>query len=110
MKKGFYVFLLVLIFYLLISTLFPEPLFVGRLGEFLGNLNFYLFGYLSYLLPFCLFAVLYLGYKDRFNAETSLRVLGGFFLFFSFLFFQSLIIKKGVIGNLFVDTLKGYME
>ena len=109
MKKGFYVFLLVLIFYLLISTLFPEPLFVGRLGEFLGNLNFYLFGYLSYLLPFCLFIILRLNYRNKFNTENSLKVLGGVFLFFNFLFIQSLILKEGIIGNLFVNTLKDYI-
>ena len=109
MKKSFYVFLVALVFYLLISTLFPKLLFVGKVGKFLGNLNFSLFGYLSYFLPFCLFGILYLSYKNRFNTEISLKVLGGVFLFFSFLFFQSLVIKKGVIGNLFVDTLKGYI-
>ena len=109
MKKSFYIFLVGLIFYLLISTLFPNPIFVGKVGEFLGNLNFSLFGYLSYLFPFCLFGILYLSYKNKFDAETSLKVLGGVFLFFNFLFFQSLILKKGVIGNLFVNTLKGYI-
>ena len=109
MKKSFYVFLVALVFYLFISTIFPKPMFVGKIGEFLGNLNFFLFGYLSYLLPFCLFGILYISYKNKFNTEVSLKVLGGVFLFFGFLSFQSLIIKKGVIGNLFVDTLKGYI-
>jgi len=101
--------LVVLIFYLLISTLFPEPLFVGRFGEFLGNLNFSLFGYLSYFLPFCLFIILRLNYRNKFNVENSLKVLGGVFLFFNFLFLQSLILKKGIIGNLFVNTIKRYI-
>lgn len=109
MKKIFYVFLVALVFYLLISTLFPKPLFVGKVGEFLGNLNFSLFGYLSYLLPFCLCGVLYLSYKNRFDTQISLKVLGGVFLFFSLLSLQSLIIKKGIIGNLFINTLKGHI-
>jgi len=109
LKKSFYYFLVALIFYLLISTFFPNSLFVGKFGEFLGNLNFSLFGYLSYIFPFCLFGILYLSYKNRFDAEVSIKVLGGVFLFFNLLFFQSLIAKKGVIGNLFVDTLKGYI-
>jgi len=82
-----------LVFYLFISTIFPKPMFVGKVGEFFGNLNFSLFGYLSYLLPFCLFGILYISYKNKFNTEVSLKVLGGVFLFFSFLSFQSLIIK-----------------
>ena len=53
--------------------------------------------------------ILYLAYKNKFDFKNSLRVLGVLILFFDFLFIQSLVLKKGVIGNLFVNTLKGFI-
>jgi len=53
--------------------------------------------------------ILYLAYKNKFDFKNSLRVLGILVLFFDLLFIQSLILKKGVIGNLFVNTLSGFI-
>ncbi|AZV47522.1 DNA translocase FtsK [Nautilia sp. PV-1] len=82
---------------------------VGKVGEFLGNADFKLFGYLSYVFPFLLAVLLYLGYKKKFDATVSIKVLGGIFLFFDLLFLQSALFSKGILGNLFVDTLKAYI-
>ena len=75
----------------------------------MGNLNLTLFGFLAYIFVFYLLWVLYLAYKKRFDFGNSLKVLGVLILFFDFLFIQSLAINKGVIGNLFVNTLKGFI-
>ena len=53
--------------------------------------------------------ILYLAFKNKFDFKNSLRVLGILILFFDLLFIQSLILKKGVIGNLFVDTLSSFI-
>ena len=53
--------------------------------------------------------ILYLAFKNRFDFKNSLKVLGVLILFFDFLFIQSLILKKGVIGNLFVNTLSEFI-
>jgi len=109
LRKSIYIFLSALVIYLFIATLFSQPGIVGKVGEFLGKANFSLFGYLSYLLPLGLAVLLYLGYKNRFSSSVSLKVLGGVFLFFDLLFVQSSLFSKGVIGNLFVGTLKQYI-
>ena len=48
-------------------------------------------------------------YFNKFDAKNSIKLLGGIILFFDLLFIQALILKKGVIGNLFVNTLKAYI-
>ncbi len=52
---------------------------------------------------------MYLGFKNKFDFKNSLRVLGVLVLFFDLLFIQSLIFKKGVIGNIFVNTLSSFI-
>jgi len=109
LRKSVYIFLFALVIYLFISTVIPKPHIVGKVGEFLGKADFKLFGYLSYFVPFLLGILLYLGFKNRYSSSVSIKVLGGVFLFFDLLFLQSAIFSKGVIGNLFVDTLKAYI-
>ena len=109
MRKSIYILVFALIIYLLIATVIPKPSIVGKIGEFLGNANFKLFGFLSYLLPVLLFLLAYLGFKRKYDSNVSVKVLGGVFLFFDLLFLQSMLFHKGIIGNLFVDTLEKYI-
>ena len=109
LRKALFLFIFAVIIFLGLATVVPNFHYVGKFGEFLGNLNLTLFGFLAYLFVFYLLWILYLAYKNRFDFKNSLRVLGVLVLFFDFLFVQSLIIKKGVIGNLFVDTLKSFI-
>ena len=91
------------------ATLVPNFNYVGKIGEFIGKLNLVLFGYFGYIVFLYLLWILYLAYKNKFDFKNSLRVLGVLILFFDFLFIQSLLIKKGVIGNLFVKTLSSFI-
>ncbi|WP_459977998.1 DNA translocase FtsK [Nautilia lithotrophica] len=109
MRKSIYILIFALITYLLIATIIPKPSVVGKIGEFLGNANFKLFGFLSYIFPLLLFLLAYLGFKRKYDSNVSIKVLGGVFLFFDLLFLQSVIFNNGVIGNLFVNTLKNYI-
>jgi len=92
-----------------VATLVPNFHYVGKIGEFIGKLNLVLFGYFGYIVFLYLLWILYLAYKNKFDFKNSLRVLGVLILFFDFLFIQSLLIKKGVIGNLFVKTLSSFI-
>ena len=91
------------------ATFIPNFHYVGKIGEFLGKLNIKLFGYFGYVIFLYLLWILYLAYKNQFDFKNSLRALGILILFFDFLFIQSLLLKKGVIGNLFVDTLSRFI-
>jgi len=97
------------VIFLGVATIIPNFHYVGKVGKFLGNLNLTLFGFLAYLFVFYLLWTVYLGYKKKYDFANSLRVLGFLILFFDLLFIQSLIIKKGIIGNLFVNTLENYI-
>ena len=55
------------------------------------------------------FWLLYIAYKQKFDFKNSLILLGSLILLFDLLFIQSLIIKKGVIGNMFVNTLEKFI-
>ena len=79
------------------------------MGQFIGKLNITLFGYFAYVVFLYLLWILYLGFKNKFDFKNSLRVLGVLVLFFDLLFIQSLIFKKGVIGNIFVNTLSSFI-
>jgi len=92
-----------------VATFIPNFHYVGKIGAFLGKLNIKLFGYFGYVIFLYLLWILYLAYKNQFDFKNSLRALGILILFFDFLFIQSLLLKKGVIGNLFVDTLSGFI-
>jgi S-DNA-T family DNA segregation ATPase FtsK/SpoIIIE len=109
LRKSIYIFVLAVLIYLFISTIIPKPSIVGKVGQFLGNSDFKLFGFVSYFVPLLLGILLFLGYKRKYDSNVSIKVLGGIFLFFDVLFIQSAIFHKGVIGNLFVDTLKEYI-
>ena len=109
MRKSGFIFIFAFILYFLIATIFPIKTIVGKFGEFLGKTNYTLFGFFSYFFVISLFFLTYLAYKKKFNSTVSLRVLGGVFLFLDLLFLQSLIFNEGVIGNLFVNTLKQYI-
>ncbi|WP_456470279.1 DNA translocase FtsK 4TM domain-containing protein [Caminibacter sp.] len=91
------------------STVFPLSEYVGIFGEFIGRLNLKLFGYLGYIFVLFLFWVLYLFYFKRFDFQTSLKTLGFIVLFLDFLFLQSMLVNKGVVGNLVVGFLKSYI-
>ncbi len=56
-----------------------------------------------------MFWVLYLFYFKRFDFQTSLKTLGFIVLFLDFLFLQSVLVNKGVVGNLVVGFLKSYI-
>ncbi len=109
LRKSFFILLAGLLIYFLFSTVFPNPKYVGVFGEFLGKLNFKLFGFLSYFFAVSLFLLLYLFYFNKFTPNVALKVLGGVIVFLDFLFIQSLIFQEGLIGNLFVNTLKQYI-
>jgi len=97
------------VIYLFVATVYPKAWLVGVFGEFVGKLDFKLFGYLSVLFDMFLMWIVYLFYKKSFDYKTSLRVLGAVVLFFDLLFIQALVLKKGIIGVLFVDTLRSYI-
>jgi S-DNA-T family DNA segregation ATPase FtsK/SpoIIIE len=109
LRKSVYIFFFAFVIYLFTATVIPHPHIVGKVGEFLGNADFELFGFLSYIFPFLLAVLFYLGYKRKFDATVSIKVLGGVFLFFDLLFLQSALFSKGILGNLFVNTLKAYI-
>ena len=109
LRKSIYVFLFAVVAYLFAATAVPDSQMVGRFGEFLGKASFNLLGVFAFIFPVILAFLLYLGLKNRYNATVSMKVLGGVILFFDLLFLQSLIFKIGIIGNLFVSTLKQYI-
>ncbi len=102
-------FLFGVLIYLSVANILPHKSYVGMLGEFIGGLDFKLFGYFSYIFDLFLFFLLYMFYFNRFNAQNAVKTLGFIVLFLDLLFLQSLIVKKGVIGNLFVFTVEKYI-
>ena len=109
LRKSIYVFLFAVVAYLFAATVVPDSQMVGRFGAFLGKASFNLLGVFAFIFPVILAFLLYLGLENRYNASVSMKVLGGVILFFDLLFLQSLIFKIGIIGNLFVFTLKQYI-
>ncbi|NPA11290.1 MAG: DUF87 domain-containing protein [Epsilonproteobacteria bacterium] len=109
LRKAFFILLAGVVIYLFVATVYPKAWLVGVFGEFVGKLDFKLFGYLSVLFDMFLMWIVYLFYKKSFDYKTSLRVLGAVVLFFDLLFIQALVLKKGIIGVLFVDTLRSYI-
>ena len=92
-----------------IATIVPNSHYVGKFGAFFGKTDFTLFGYLSLFFVLYLFWILYLAYKQKFDLKNSLMVLGVLILLFDLLFLQSLITKKGIIGNLFIKSLEKFI-
>ncbi len=109
LKKSLFIFFISFSFYFLLSTIFPYKSVVGALGEFLGGLNFLIFGFLSIFIPIFLGYLAYLWFKDKFDSFYSIKLIGGVFLFLDLLFFQSFFFNKGLIGNLFVNSLDDYI-
>jgi S-DNA-T family DNA segregation ATPase FtsK/SpoIIIE len=93
---------------LLLATIFPENNFVGLYGKFLGSSNITLFGYLSYLIPFYIMWILYAFYKNL-KVEVFEKIFAVFILFISFSIVQSLLLSKGIFGNLFVNAMKPFI-
>ena len=91
--------------FLFVATLLPNPSFVGKYGEFLGNSNFLLFGYISYLIPFYFIALTYAFYKDL-DRQVFEKLFAVFIGIINFLIIQSMLFNVGVFGNLFVESLK----
>jgi len=83
----------------------PNANFVGKYGEFLGKSNFLLFGYLSYLIPLYLISIEYAFYKNV-QRDIFEKLFAILVAIFDLLIIQSLILKVGEIGNIFVSTLQ----
>ncbi len=98
-----------ILIYLFLANIIPQKTYVGVFGEFIGKLDLKLFGYLSYLFDIFLFYLLLMFYFKKFDAKNSLKTLGFTVLFFDMLFIQAVLLKKGVIGELFVNTLQKYI-
>lgn len=94
-----------MLFFLFIATLLPTASLVGKFGHFLGDANFLLFGYLSYVVCAYLSYMTYLFYKQKLNRQNAERLFILFVLLLNLLFIQALMLNKGVIGTGFVDSL-----
>ncbi len=108
LRKSIFILFFGALIYFLISTILPNRVYVGIFGEFLGSLNLKLFGYLAYLFNLFLFYLLYMFYFKKFDSKNALKTLGFIILFFDLLFVQAFF-KKGIIGELFVDTISKYI-
>jgi S-DNA-T family DNA segregation ATPase FtsK/SpoIIIE len=109
LRKSVFLFIFAFLVYFLISTIVPSFSYVGKFGAFLGKTNLSLFGYLGYIFPFLLMYLLYAFYKEKFDSDFSLKVLGGIFVFFALLLMQYEIFNKGVIAQLFASFLESYI-
>ena len=109
MRKSLYILLFAFLVYFLLSTIFPSFSYVGRLGSFLGKTNLVLFGFIGYLFPLILMYLLYAFYKNKFDFDFSVKVLGGVFAFFAFLLMQYELFEKGVIAKIFDTFVARYI-
>jgi S-DNA-T family DNA segregation ATPase FtsK/SpoIIIE len=109
LRKSLYIFLFAFCIYFLVSTIIPSFSYVGKFGTFLGKTNLLLFGYLGYFLPLVLMYLIYAFYKEKFDFDFSLKVLGGIFIFFAFLLVQYELFYKGIIAKLFAVALEKYI-
>ena len=92
------------------ATIAPDANFVGSFGKILGEMNFKLFGFVSYVYPFvCMFFAYYI-YKSfkRFDWDFAQLAFGIVLLFFAFLMFQanSSADYAGLIGSAATIALK----
>jgi S-DNA-T family DNA segregation ATPase FtsK/SpoIIIE len=109
LRKSLYIFLFAFLIYFFISTIIPNVSYVGKFGAFIGNTSFVLFGYLGYIFPLLLMYLLFAFYKEKFDFDFSIKVLGGVFAFFAFLLMQYEIVKKGVVAKLFANLMEKYV-
>ena len=99
-----------ILLFLEMATIAPDANFVGSFGKILGEGNFWLFGFVSYIYPLALIFAVYYFYK-YFRGITweFLQISFGFFLlFFAFLMFQASASNSygGLIGISGVNALK----
>lgn len=96
-----------------VATIFPEPSFVGSVGERLGEGNRELFGYIGFIYPFILTISLPLVFRiERFAVRIFEILLSSCLLFVDFLIIQASIIDgkmQGFIGLSIVEMLQGFI-
>jgi len=109
LKKSLYILSFAFLLYFFLATLLPSVAYVGKLGSFLGNTNLLLFGFIGYFFPLILMGLLYAFYKDKFDFNFSVKVLGGIFAFFAFLLMQYELFEEGIIAKLFDSFVANYI-
>ncbi|RLA63860.1 MAG: DNA translocase FtsK [Epsilonproteobacteria bacterium] len=99
----------ILFIYVAFSTLFHETALVGGIGEKLGDINLFLFGYLAYINMFILFYPLYKLYIDISVRKDIDFYLGWILFFIALMILEALILDKenaGFIGVQVVEFLQ----
>ncbi|RAZ50312.1 FtsK/SpoIIIE family DNA translocase [Campylobacter hyointestinalis] len=92
-----------------VSTILPNASFVGSVGNLIGNLNYKLFGFISYIYPFLLIYPVVLNYRNfkKLNLKFIGNIVGAVLLFFSILLLLSMFSKSygGLVGAFIIDSL-----
>lgn len=87
----------------------PNASFVGSVGNLIGNLNYKLFGFISYIYPFLLIYPAVLNYRNfkKLNLKFVGNIVGAVLLFFSILLLLSMFSKSygGLVGAFIIDSL-----
>lgn len=87
----------------------PNASFVGSVGNLIGNLNYKLFGFISYIYPFLLIYPVVLNYRNfkKLNLKFIGNIVGAVLLFFSILLLLSMFSKSygGLVGAFIIDSL-----
>lgn len=87
----------------------PNASFVGSVGNLIGNLNYKLFGFISYIYPFLLIYPAVLNYRNfkKLNLKFVGNIVGAVLLFFSILLLLSMFSKSygGAVGAFIIDSL-----
>ena len=104
----FYVIGVLFLIFLFISTLIPNPNIVGGYGKFLGENNFLLFGYISYLIPVYLAYIEY-GFFKNISKDFLPKSFSILIVLVNLLIIQSLIFNVGLIGNIFVYAIEPFI-
>ncbi|CUU71760.1 DNA translocase FtsK [Campylobacter hyointestinalis subsp. hyointestinalis] len=87
----------------------PNASFVGSVGNLIGNWNYKLFGFISYVYPFLLIYPAVLNYRNfkKLNLKFVGNIVGTVLLFFSVLLLLSMFSKSygGAVGAFIIDSL-----
>ncbi|MFW5606732.1 MAG: DNA translocase FtsK 4TM domain-containing protein, partial [Campylobacter hyointestinalis] len=87
----------------------PNASFVGSVGNLIGNWNYKLFGFISYVYPFLLIYPAVLNYRNfkKLNLKFVGNIVGAVLLFFSVLLLLSMFSKSygGAVGAFIIDSL-----
>lgn len=87
----------------------PNASFVGSVGNLIGNWNYKLFGFISYVYPFLLIYPAVLNYRNfkKLNLKFVGNIVGAVLLFFSILLLLSMFSKSygGAVGAFIIDSL-----